>query len=448
MAKWNISKNDKIMVNGKMVKIADIVVNTQKSDIEPYPYEVRWLGVVVINSNRPLREVVDVFQANGKKYGYVRNNTAGLPLPAGYSDQTDEMLQCWREAAYTELGVNSDILEKSELMLVPYEGKCWEWNVWFCWWSPRYHVVDAREVGYCEDCGAPMWDRETYLISGGVRVVCRVCRHEYVQCERCEDWVRIDSAFEHHGEFFCCEECRDAYIEEHRMDDLKAQHRYSYTPDEWNFHGNSKNSGRYFGIELEVKRSSASEDIGWRMKDLEEQFYFQKSDSSISQGTEVVFHPQTREYFDICGYDRVVELYEHFSYLKGRSNSRVGSGLHVHIDARAFTDRLAVERFCKLINDTYMESLIEFSERNSEEIENWCKFSPENPCIGKDDRYTAVNLTNGDTVEVRIFRTPATPQKVAEIIHLLDNLVDVANGAKNSCSWLDLQEARIARETA
>lgn len=222
-------------------------------------------------------------------------------------------------------------------------------------------------------------------------------------------------------------------------------HHYSYTPDEWIYHSTG-NCERYFGIEIEVKQSSSEEDVEWFNKDEDEYMCFQKYDSSISNGTEVVFHPQTRDYFDKCGYDLITELYNNFSYLSCGTNSRIGSGMHVHIDRRAFIDDEAIRRFCKLINVKYEKSLTEFSERNAYELEEWAMFHPEYPTCGEIDRYTAVNLKNDDTVEVRIFRTPARPQKVAEVIHLLDTLVDVANGTKSSCSWLDLQEARIARK--
>ena len=231
---------------------------------------------------------------------------------------------------------------------------------------------------------------------------------------------------------------------EHRSSE-DVIHRYSYTPDEWIYHSTG-NCERYFGIEIEVKQSSSEEDVEWFNRDENEDYYFQKYDSSISNGTEVVFHPQTRDYFDNSGYDLITKLYDNFSYLSWGTNSRIGSGMHVHISRTSFYDDDSIKRFCELINIKYEKSLTEFSERTADELEEWAMFHPEEPMRGEWDRCSAVNLKNDDTVEVRIFRTPAKPQKVTEVIHLLDTLVDVANGTKASCTWLDLQEARIARK--
>lgn len=451
MKKWNILAEDKIIVNGKEMRISNIYVNTKKCE-NSQNASVRWLGIVSMPScdwrRKEYFEVIEVF---GKKYGYkMQSRIGGRPrIYREWEGQSDAMVNLWREAVYTETGLNAEFLEKNGCSILTDCGYCWDHGDFFgnsSFWHPVYKILPTDEVARCEDCNAPLAYEDVVCIeSYGVdRYVCSSCYNYYRECSYCGEMFRPG---EHDN--FCCEDCLEAYQRAHRTS-KDVSHPYSYTPAEWICHSAGHDigaiAGRYFGIELEVKKSSSDEDVEWFNKDEYEIMYFQKHDSSVSAGTEVVFHPQTRDYFDNSGYDLITELYNNFSYLSCGTNSRIGSGLHVHIDRRAFDGDEAIRRFCQLINVKYEKSLTEFSERTADELEEWAMFHPEYPTCGEIDRYTAVNLRNDDTVEVRIFRTPAKPQKVAEVIHLLDTLVDVANGAKESCTWLDLQEARIARK--
>lgn len=448
--KWNILTTDKIIVNGEEKPMLNVYVNTRYNPASANA-SIRWLGIVsMVSCDRRHKDYYEVIEVSGKKYGYkIQSRIGGRPrIYRDWEGQSDTILNLWRESVYTETGLNAESLEKNGYSIVTDCGYCWNHNDFFddeSFWYPVYKIVPIDEVETCEDCNAPLaWDDvvriEPYSVD---RHICPSCYDCYRECANCGQMFR-PGLYDN----FCCEGCAEEYEREHRTSE-DVIHRYSYTPEEWIYHRSTDedvSNCRYFGIELEVKQSASEEDVSWFNKDEEEDYYFQKYDSSISSGTEVVFHPQTRDYFDNSGYDLITELYDNFSYLSCGTNSRLGSGMHVHIDRRAFCDDDAIRRFCKLVNVKYEKSLTEFSERTADELEEWAMFHPEYPTCGEIDRYTAVNLRNDDTVEVRIFRTPARPQKVAEIVHLLDVLVDVANGTKDSCTWLDLQEARLARK--
>ena len=446
--KWNILTSDKIIVNGKERNMVNVYVNTVYNPASAN-VSARWLGVVGMEAyDQRHKDYYEVIEVSGKKYGYkinTQNRVGGRPhIYRDWEGQSDTILNMWRQAIFTETGLNDKILEKSGLTIVTDCGYCWNHNDFFgdaSFWFPVYKIVPVDEVENCEDCSAPLANDDVVRIApySMDRHICSSCYDYYRECAYCGEMFRPGPYDD-----FCCEECYEEYQREHRTSE-DVIHPYSYTPEEWMYH-TTGNCERFFGIELEVKQSSSGEDVDWFEKDEDECWYFQKYDSSISDGTEIVFHPQTRDYFDKSGYDLITELYNNFSYLSCGTNSRIGSGMHVHIDRRAFNGDDAIRRFCELINVKYEKSLTEFSERTADELEEWAMFHPESPMQGAVDRYTAVNLRNDDTVEVRIFRTPARPQKVAEIIHLLDALVDVANGTKATCTWLDLQESRIARK--
>lgn len=444
--KWNISPEDKIIVNEER-SIAKVYVNTKYNPTAANA-SIRWLGIVSMTSyDQRHKEYYEIIEVSGKKYGYkmnAQNRVGGRPrIYRDWEGQSDTILNLWREAVYTETGLNAEMLDQSGLTIVTNKGYCWDHNVFSFtdWWFPTYQIVPIDEVEVCEDCNAPLAYEDVVRIEpySVDRHICSSCHDCYRECNYCGEMFRPGMY-----DVFCCQGCAEEYEREHRTSE-DVIHRYSYTPEEWIYHSTG-NCERYFGIELEVKQSSSEEDVSWFNRDEEEDYYFQKYDSSISSGTEVVFHPQTRNYFDNSGYDLITELYNNFSYLSCGTNSRIGSGMHVHISRSAFCDDDAIRRFCKLVNVKYEKSLTEFSERTADELEEWAMFHPEYPTCGEVDRYAAVNLRNDDTVEVRIFRTPAKPQKVAEIIHLLDTLVDVANGSKKTCTWLDLQESRLARK--
>lgn len=452
MNNWNILTNDTVIINGEEAEVFDIRINTMKYAGSENSL-VQWLGMVSVLEANPLDDYrtqkawYEVIGIAGRKYGYKANTRHGMhpPIHQKWEEQSDTMLSLWRAAIFTETAWNSERLENFGLVFATSGGRCWDYNAFLNFWYPVYHIIPADEVETCEDCGAPLaWDDvvriEPYEVE---RHVCPSCHDYYRECAYCGELFRPGVYDD-----FCSQECHDRYHHDHRAPE-DVIHRYSYTPDEWIYHTASDEdaaAARYFGIELEVKESDSDEDVSWFNKDKDEACYFQKYDSSVSKGTEVVFHPQTRQHFDQRGYELITELYDNFSYLSCGTNSRIGSGMHVHISRSAFHGDEAIREFCKLINIKYEKSLTEFSERTADELEEWAMFHPECPTRGEIDRYTAVNLCNDDTVEVRIFRTPARPQKVAEVIHLLDALVDVANGAKTTCSWLDLQEARIARK--
>lgn len=445
MRKWNILTTDKIIVSEKEKPMLNVYVNTRYNPASANA-SMRWLGIVsMVSCDRRHKDYYEVIEVSGKKYGYkIQSRIGGRPrIYREWEGQSDTILDIWREAVYTETGLNAEILKKSGLTIVTDCGYCWDHNNFFGseYWYPVYKIAPIDEVETCEDCCAPLaWDDVVRIAPYSMeRHICSSCYDYYRECQNCGQLFR-PGLYDN----FCCEGCAEEYGREHRTSE-DVIHRYSYTPEEWIFHSTG-NCERFFGIELEVKQSSSEEDVLWFNKDEEEDYYFQKYDSSISSGTEVVFHPQTRDYFDNSGYDLITELYDNFSYLSCGTNSRIGSGMHVHISRSAFCDDDAIRRFCKLVNVKYEKSLTEFSERTADELAEWAMFHPEYPTCGEIDRYTAVNLRNDDTVEVRIFRTPARPQKVAEIVHLLDVLVDVANGSKKTCTWLDLQESRLARK--
>lgn len=94
---------------------------------------------------------------------------------------------------------------------------------------------------------------------------------------------------------------------------------------------------------------------------------------------------------------------------------QVGVGMHVHVSRKAFPEQV-------------WKNLAAYIYANEEEISKlagrpanrWCRYR------FKNDRYTAVNLENRNTVEFRMFKSPSEAQGVLDNLALVKSWLDMA----------------------
>jgi hypothetical protein len=193
---------------------------------------------------------------------------------------------------------------------------------------------------------------------------------------------------------------------------------YSYKPKpKFNFiKGEDKNS-LFFGLELEIENEEdkirnkyAAQKI---TQILTEDIVYLKSDGSLSNGFEIVTHPMSFAF--------IKSIPEKFSlmleYLKNngfRSYNSTTCGMHIHISKENFTT-WQLFRFMSFFNDN-KEFIVKLSQRDESKLKKWASLSDENRDElmyktisvkkGKDNfsRYSAINLCNDKTIEIRIFR--------------------------------------------
>ena len=113
-------------------------------------------------------------------------------------------------------------------------------------------------------------------------------------------------------------------------------------------------------------------------------------------------------------------------------------GLHIHISRLAFgrtaaQQEAAIARLLYFVEKHWNE-LLKFSRRTNRQLERWAarygyKDTPKEMMDQAKSyhygRYTCVNLTNEDTVEIRIFRGTLKYNTLAATIQLTDHLCDV-----------------------
>jgi len=264
------------------------------------------------------------------------------------------------------------------------------------------------------------WDRD----------MCNYCYDMYVECNEC--------GYEYHQD--TGHDCEDEYDD----DDSGLVHNYSYKPNPI-FFGDSK---YYFGIELEVesRASQKSEAAETVVNALSEHVYL-KSDGSLANGFEIVTHPHSLDSFHELEWGWLDTIKSQGM----RSWNTDSCGLHVHVSRSAFgpegyqTNSNAMKylheahliRFNKFIYDNQIQVEILAGRKNN----NYASFSDKGRVIPKvklnrqsSGRYSAVNLENRTTVELRMFKGSLRKERVLSAVEFTHAVVEYTRNLKVQAS--------------
>lgn len=320
-------------------------------------------------------------------------------------------------------------------------------------------ATENEDVVRCYDCddyfyrGDPNFD--DYMHTTGDIWVCESCfENNWVLCECCGEMVRTEDAYySDDNDCYYCESC----YENHRVEQF---HDYSYKPEPC-FHNTDDTTTYhretpYLGVELEIdcgdKRKAVEElyDIG----DNEDLFYMKHDGSLGGPGIEIVTHPCELDYhLEKFPWDEISETAVRNGY---KSHNTSTCGLHVHMSRSAFgtNEDLQDLNIAKIIIlvDRFWDELVKFSRRDYEALRHWAKkpdakiysYDNETTAItkaknsGNRDRYKAVNLTNTNTVEFRLFRGTLKVSTIKATLQLLMNMLNFAK----STALADIQDAK------
>ena len=218
------------------------------------------------------------------------------------------------------------------------------------------------------------------------------------------------------------------------------------------FHGKGL---RHFGVELEIDEGGTVNSNAQKLLDIAnasaENLYI-KTDGSLDDGLELVTHPMTLEYhLNEMPWEQVLCKAQRMGYL---SHAAGTCGLHVHISRLAFgctyeQQEAAIARLLYFVEKFWAE-LLRFSRRTQSQMNRWAarygiRLTPseqmshaKNSCAG---RYTAVNLTNSDTIEIRMFRGTLKLNTLKATLQMVNHLVEVAVSLSDyqvqDMSWFD-----------
>lgn len=238
-------------------------------------------------------------------------------------------------------------------------------------------------------------------------------------------------------------------------------HNYSYKPEPEIGYKNANESREHltFGVELECEPRNDGGNVRMDAYELSDRIdeipggrTYCKSDGSLSNGVEIVSHPGTlAHHMYVMHWRQIQRTCEKAGF---RSHDAANSGLHVHVGRAQLgstdAERDDVTRKVQVLFALYTAELTRFSRRRRSCLAQWAPINglgmtPDDirhmstadlarwasVCIpayrsNHNDRYTAVNVTNSATVEIRIFRGTLKRDTLIAAIQLVSNVFEYA----------------------
>lgn len=198
---------------------------------------------------------------------------------------------------------------------------------------------------------------------------------------------------------------------------------------------------KYFGLELECDGSYADgdeSDVRHIFDGHMDKFYF-NSDGSLSNGFEAITHPMSPTEMLKIDWKKISDRMECREY----DNDEDKAGIHIHISRNFFHGEKNIGRLVRMFSENYGD-MIKFAQRPRYKAEEWANRVNgttrqyamdwyENAC--RAGRYTAVNVRNDNTVEIRLFHSLPDAKHIKSCIQLVDVLTDMANIDRYQFDW-------------
>lgn len=158
-----------------------------------------------------------------------------------------------------------------------------------------------------------------------------------------------------------------------------------------------------FEIEIEVPENQSITWIADQLINDHDDWLYCKEDGSISHGFEIVSHPHSLSALNLRNWNWINDLKN-----QGCTSWNTDTcGIHVHINRSAFQGNSHVWKFVNLVLYNRNQATMLAGRRSNQ----WASFYKEYKRVGQilkgdydPERYSAVNLTNWKTIEVRMFR--------------------------------------------
>lgn len=311
----------------------------------------------------------------------------------------------------------------------------------------------------CEHCGAIIGDGEWHTVDGYGRITCEACSQDMCYCECCDNYFKADDIRTVHDRYgdivqFVCSDCAETYYRQcsecgrwytdsafDGSSDVCANCTpdvilpyHAHNPNGLQFHGSTEYSfiNGYIAGELEITGldNRAAADILEACGGYE--FCHFEHDCSVD-GAEIIFQPRTIESWEAVrpAINSMYDILKEYDCTSER-----GNGLHVHISRTAFgstnkEQAEAIVKFMRLFSgDNHMRCCM-IAECSSTDAHDWARdcgqYSKEAQKeiaeYHSGDRYIAVNVSNDDTVEVRLGRSTMDIDKFYSWIHFIVAMV-------------------------
>ena len=174
---------------------------------------------------------------------------------------------------------------------------------------------------------------------------------------------------------------------------------------------------------------------------LGDEFVNTERDGSLNCGFETISQPATLQ-FHASMEDKYRTLMD--NYHEYGMESTTNCGMHVHFNRNYFTSEDNLVNLFTIFNK-FWDNIVEFSRRNTEQIERWARKPDddvEEAIIENENRYIAINLTNTNTIEFRIFASTTDYDTFMKTLTFVNNIVMFSKYATkeqiDDLSWEDL----------
>lgn len=306
-------------------------------------------------------------------------------------------------------------------------------------------VCQGCLANYCwsdyEDCYFDE-DECEYVGSIDTYVSYDTIRENFACCQECGELFERDSMLYTENEYWVCDYCSENYVDGEgyytngRYDFI---HCYSHKPSPKFF---GEEATKYLGLEYEVEGGGYSDRKAKEIFGGQPHWYC-KSDGSLDSGFEAVTHPCTPKFMlEEIDWDKITADLDSHGY-----DETYGAGIHIHVSRAHFTSRSHIGKLVRFFAENY-DDLVTFANRPLSQAEQWAQATDVEYCstfescynTARSERYSAVNVQNSETVEIRLWNTTYNPSTLRSYIQITDVMTDLANGQWEDFTWDNIRK--------
>lgn len=274
--------------------------------------------------------------------------------------------------------------------------------------AQKKKFAELIEIQRCKYCGSTHISYVYNNTETGEKIpVCDNCFSSYFyNCDRCGDIELIENA-EKNTPYLLCKTCQ-------ARDYVLPYHRY-YPPLKF-YKKNDDDLELYLGVELEIDGAGESNDtveLINRYMNKNDHFVYCSHDGSLNEGLEIITQPATLAYH-MSIVDKYETLFKQLISMGYSSDKTTTCGIHVHFNRDFYKDNeeLYISKLLYLIDKNW-DNVVLFSRRNQRKIDRYAKkldmdtedfIYESNKRNRHDYHYYAINLSNENTIEFRMFK--------------------------------------------
>ena len=265
------------------------------------------------------------------------------------------------------------------------------------------------------------------------------------RCDHCGEYYREDDVNVTDNDYNICIHCYedDDVVDEDNyyiQCDDNFIHSYSYKPSPLFFGGDDK--VKYFGLEYEVQGGGCDNYTARKIFGKFSHWYC-KHDGSLEDGFEAVTHPCTPEFMlQNIDWETLVDKLDDEGYCEEE-----GAGIHIHISRNHFKSRSHIGKLVRFFAENY-DRLVKYANRYRSDATQWANKTDVEGCDtfekcyseARCERYSAVNVQNEHTIEIRLWNSSYNAKVIRSFIQMTDVLTDLANGLWEDFTWENIEK--------